>query len=193
MKRLFSLILILLISAISLRSQPQRPPVKPKSASGDAIQYVSANGNDANDGLMPGNAKLTVYAALQALPGGKFPSAGSGTVLISGSVNYGGPAASQGLWIMGPNDPNYSRPPKGWLRVTGPIVIDCLGKNSQAAHGHDVNCVMDGGGTGDNVHPAVWISAVSQNIAIKNISFSNFLNTYVKYGIDSNNNRSGGS
>lgn len=43
--------------------------LEPKTS--DAIQYVSINGNDANDGFSAGTAKLTPQAALNALPGGQ--------------------------------------------------------------------------------------------------------------------------
>lgn len=167
--------------------------IKPQS--NDNVQYVSPNGNDTNDGFSIGTAKLTVYAALQALPGGSSTSAGTGTVFISSAVNYGGPVANQGMWLMGPVDPNFASPPSGWLKFNGVgsfgLTIDCLGKLGGGPHGHDTNCIMNGGGSSDNVHPAVWISGTSGQISLKNLAFSNFRNTYVKYGIDSNNNRNG--
>jgi hypothetical protein len=51
--------------------------VKPQT--NDAIQYVSPNGNDGNDGLSMGTAKLTVSAALAAVPIG-------GTVIVTGGT-----------------------------------------------------------------------------------------------------------
>jgi hypothetical protein len=55
-----------------------------KPTTSDAIQYVSPNGNDANDGLSVGTAKLTVAAACAALPGGNSScSAGSGSIFIT--------------------------------------------------------------------------------------------------------------
>jgi hypothetical protein len=39
-----------------------------KPATSDAIQYVTTNGNDANDGLSWGTAKATIQAAVNALP-----------------------------------------------------------------------------------------------------------------------------
>lgn len=166
--------------------------VKPQIS--DHLQYVSPNGNDLNDGLSIGSAKLTVYEALKALPGGSSTTAGSGTVLISGAVNYGGPVANQGMWLMAPGDPNFASPPAGWLKAPagGILAIDCFSKSISGSHGHDPSCLMQGGGNTDNVHPAVWISAVqSTQITLKNLSFSNNRSTYVKYGIDSNNNRNG--
>ena len=55
-----------------------------KPAASDGIQYVSNNGNDSNDGLSLGSAKLTTAAACAALPSGNTGcSAGNGTVWIS--------------------------------------------------------------------------------------------------------------
>lgn len=156
----------------------------------DPVQYVSANGNDANDGLSWGSAKLTVYAALQALPGGSTGVAGGGVVKISGTVAYGGPAANQGMNIMGGGDANFASPPSGWLKklTSAPITIECDFPNLLGANSHTPNCLMTGGGTTDLVHPAIWISSTT-GINTKNVALSNFLNTYVKIGIDSNNNR----
>src|SRR5271167_4889928 len=89
------------------------------------VQMVAPNGNDAHDGLSRDSAKLTVYKALQSLPGGDSAHAGTGTIFISGTVAAGGPAES--IRLMGPNDPNYRNPPLGWLKLTGPITIDCIG------------------------------------------------------------------
>lgn len=165
-----------------------------KGATSDSVQYVSPNGNDSNDGLSPGTAKLTVVAALKALPGGSSTNAGVGTVLISGSVNAS-TTSTCGIWLMGVADPNFSSPPACWLKwqpTSGQsLTIDCLGKIGGPAHGHDSTCTMTGGGISDSVHPTIWISATNQTVAIKNISFGGFLNTYIKYGIDSNNARSG--
>jgi hypothetical protein len=77
----------------------------------DAAQYATANGNDSNDGLSLGTAKLTVYGALLGLPGGNAATytAGSGTInLQSGStaISAGGPASA--ILILGSNDPHWN-------------------------------------------------------------------------------------
>ena len=80
----------------------------------DGVQYVSANGNDSNDGLSWGTAKLTVYGALLALPGGSSTTltAGEGSIYLqtgTGQINAGGPAAgSGGVLILGSNDPHWN-------------------------------------------------------------------------------------
>jgi hypothetical protein len=165
-----------------------------KPLSSDNIQYVSQNGNDSNDGFSVGSAKLTVYAALQALPGGSSTTAGNGTILISGSVNYGGPVTNQGMWLMGPVDPNYSSPPSGWLKFSGSpaITLDCLSTNLVGAHAHIAHCGFAAGTwTSPGPYPSVWISGEAGNVTLNNLSFNGFANTYVRYGIDSNNNRNG--
>jgi hypothetical protein len=101
-----------------LTGSPQGNVQLKPNVSVDDIQYVSATGNDANDGLSWGSAKKSVYAALQALPSGSTspPTAGAGTIYIS-SGNFS-PFANTGIWLMGPSDPNYASPPTGWLRVS---------------------------------------------------------------------------
>src|SRR5277367_2605558 len=56
-----------------------------RSRTSDAMQHVSPHGSDANDGLSWGSAKLTVFAACEALPGGATsPSTcGNGTIYFS--------------------------------------------------------------------------------------------------------------
>ncbi|HEV2987866.1 MAG TPA: hypothetical protein VG759_05455, partial [Candidatus Angelobacter sp.] len=169
---------------------PRGSPTKP-TRPGDPVQMVSPNGNDANDGLSWASAKMHVYNALQALPGGSSTFAGTGTVLLSGTVNYGGPVANQGMWLMGQSDPNFASPPSGWLKMNtySPINIECVNANGGTNNG--ATCVMNGGGQADLVHPAVWLSAYAQGFRMKGISLQNYRNTYIKLGIDSNNNRSG--
>jgi hypothetical protein len=168
--------------------------IKPKVT--DNICYVSgSNGNDSNDGLSIGSAKLTVYSCLTTvLPGGTSTTAGNGTILISGSVSYGGPVASQGMWLMGSGDPNFASPPSGWLKFTGSpaITINCLSTNLVAAHGHVAHCgLLAGTWTSPGPYPGIWISAEAGNISLNNFQFTGFANTYIRYGIDSNNNRNG--
>src|SRR5580700_3989913 len=81
------------------------PEISPRSS--DAIQYVSPHGNDSNDGLSWGAAKLTVFAACEALPGGATsPSTcGNGTIYFS-DQSSATPVANGGLWLMGALDPN---------------------------------------------------------------------------------------
>jgi hypothetical protein len=172
---------------------PPGPSTKP-TLPRDPVQYVSPNGNDAKDGLSWASAKLTVYKALQSLPGGSSTTAGGGTVLLSGDVSYGGPAANQGMWLMGGGDPNSGSPPSGWLLSNSPLLIECANNNVIGSNARTAVCTMEGGmwqntPGADLVHPAIWLSALAKGIEFKKIALSAYRMTYVKIGIDSNNNR----
>jgi parallel beta-helix repeat protein len=68
---------------VATRINPgQAPWAANKPAISDAIQYVSPNGSDSNDGLSMGTAKLTLTAAENALPGGP----GKGIVYVEGGT-----------------------------------------------------------------------------------------------------------
>ena len=134
------------------------PNAAMKPGASDAIQYVSPNGNDSNDGLSIGTAKLTIMAAYDTL------GQGGGTIYISGSSTSGvycTSTAGQGIWIMGSGDPNYSSPPAGWrkMKLGGPVYFVGLSANygpsaSTTSWTTLVNC-------GNNTNPGVWLSGVS--------------------------------
>ncbi len=157
----------------------------------NAIQYVSPQGNDANDGLGWGTAKLTVFAACEALPGGTQSPAtcGNGTIYFS-DKSYATSFANGGLWLMGALDPNFARPPAGWLRVSGPIsIIGTLTRNS-GPNPHMGRALMGGGSSIDRNHPSLWISGTAAPIYIANASFE-FPGRGIVIGEDSNNSRTG--
>lgn len=82
------------LAAQSVRDQG----VAIKNAAADAVQYVSAGGNDANGGLSAGSSKLTIQAAVNALP------SGGGTVVIAAgySATITSPiTAVNGLTVIG--------------------------------------------------------------------------------------------
>ncbi len=116
-----------------------------------------------------------VVAALQALPGGDATHAGTGQVLITSE-------ATGNIWLMGPNDPNWNNPPAGWLKLTGPLTIDCIGPHFAPPHGHRNAC---------GLHGTVKISASNKIIDIRNVEFLDYLSTYITYGIASNGDRNG--
>ncbi|MGA9389761.1 MAG: hypothetical protein WBV69_04870 [Candidatus Sulfotelmatobacter sp.] len=155
-----------------------------------AIQYVSPRGNDFNDGLSWENAKLTGYAACEALVGGSAnpPTCGSGTIRIADNVAWGGPLPGGGLYEMGPGDPNYSSPPIGWQRYTGPLTIDCGIPTVVGPHGHEGLCSLLGGGTIGK--PGFWLSSLT-SFTIRNIAFENYVSQAGRLGIASNGDRSG--
>jgi hypothetical protein len=195
-KTVLTRVFFLVLALLSCARIPVWPQASPSSS--DAIQYVSPNGNDANDGLSWRTAKLHLYNALQALPGGSFVrpfKAGQGIIHVSANVPYGGPATGGGLWLMGANDPNFDNPPLGWLQVIGGggIRVVCEGNGSAAANGHEGVCVEPWGKGIDNVHPVVWLSSVSGGIYIKGIESRQLAGW--KIGIDSTGSRilNGGS
>jgi hypothetical protein len=181
------------ITVVSLKETRPDQPQSASESTNLAIQYVSSSGDDANDGLSWRRAKRHMYVALQSLPGGSLVppyKAGQGTVYVNANVPYGGPLAGGGLWLMGANDPNFVHPPAGWLQVVGGggIRIVCEGNGAAAANGHDGLCVEPWGSNVDNVHPAVWLSAVSGGIYIQGISSAQQLTGW-KISIDSNGSR----
>jgi hypothetical protein len=81
------------------------------------VRYVSASGNDSNDGLSEQSPKATVYAALTDLVNSSTDGVAGGTVVISPDSTGAKPALAQpfgllrrdavgGIWIMGYQDPN---------------------------------------------------------------------------------------
>lgn len=173
---------------------PATVSIKPKV--NDNICYVSGpNGNDSNDGLSIGTAKLTIYSCLTTvLPGGTSTSVGNGTILISGFPSYGGPIPNQGFWLMGGTDPNFGSPPLGWLKTNNSfpttINIDCFASYLSEASGNTPRCGMLAGSNSPVLIP-IWLSGVSGNIVFNNLELNNFLGSYIRLGIDSNGNRNG--
>ncbi len=128
-----------------------------ESLSTDAVQFVSPTGNDANDGLSSGTAKLTVMAAYDALP------AAGGTIFISNCAYATGcsavsatSTAGQGIWILGTGDPNFSSPPTGWRKFKPTRFIGVGGvAASQNATSGVATAILAGSSTA----PAIWLSA----------------------------------
>lgn len=116
--------------------------------SADGVQYVSGSGNDANTGLDPGHAKLTIAAALSALPshggtvyvgagtfvtnaiivipnktsivftGGRGDAGAGGTVIQAGASFPAGSPVIQ----FGASAPSFG------VILIGPGTVDCNGK-----------------------------------------------------------------
>ena len=169
------------------------------------VQYVAKTCNggvacsDSNNGLSLGTAKLTPYAALQALPNGSTspPTAGNGIVYVANDLNgiaFGGPVPGGlgGWWMFGPTDPNYTAGLTGWMRAptVGSVTMECLAPTASVIHQGGAVCQEFWGGHTDNVHPPVWYSAWSGQAVLRGFGF-NFEATGIKIGIDSTNNRSG--
>jgi len=139
----------------------------------DAIQYVSANGNDTNDGLSWDTAKRTVYAALMVLPGGRKspPTAGKGTVFLSGNGVSSNPISGCGIWLMSSADPNYANPPACWLRLSGALSFTCQSGQNSPGNGHVPACLVDGGSSADTNHPVLWLSGGGPSIHLQGLTF----------------------
>jgi len=156
-----------------------------------AIIFVSPSGSDSKDGLSWGTAKKTIYAALEALPGGasRPPTAGSGLVYLADGVSAN-PIANGGIWLLGHTDPNYNSPPPGWLRAGGPISIIGGGCRNANANNPVGQCAVTAGGAADNLHPAVWLSGMNASMKFENLMFE-YPGKVISLGIDSTGNRSG--
>src|SRR5271156_2213772 len=170
-------------------AQQRIPDIKPRTS--DAIQYVSPHGNDSNDGLSWGTAKLTVFAACEALPGGATnPSTcGNGTIYFS-DKSSATPFPNGGLWLMGSLDPNFARPPAGWLRVSGPLSVVGTATRNSGPNPHAGRALMGAGSAIDRNHPSLWISGSATPIYIANASFE-YPGRGIVIGEDSNNSRTG--
>lgn len=110
-----------------------------KPLAADAGCYVTANGNDSNDGLSWGSAKLTVYGCLLALPGGSSTTltAGSGTIYLqSGTTGIlSAPSANeqQGVLLLGNNDPHWANTMGSSGCTRSSNVVTCT---TASAHGY---------------------------------------------------------
>jgi len=121
-------------------------------------QYVSNDGDDANDGLTYQTAKKTIFAALQALPSGSATQAGTGTVFVGNNVSAN-PTVGAGIQLMGPGDPNYASPPAGWLQApSGGASLHIIGVGC-------VRCQVNSSSTG------IWLSGVHNHIKFENLHF----------------------
>ncbi len=92
-----------------------------KPGSADAVQYVTPEGNDSNDGLSWGTAKLTMAGACAALPGGNAScSAGSGTIFAPPNASVSlpaGTASTISLIYYTPSGEAHGGP-RPWIDVT---------------------------------------------------------------------------
>ena len=154
--------------------QSARKP--PPGIQNGTICYTAAWGKDVNDGLSWGSAKATIMACYDALP------QNGGTVFIAQS-GIGDPGAvtandvpGGGIWIMGPNDPNYKNPnffpPNGpWRRLKAPSVrFVGVASSSQQQNGHKGGIVHIGAGSSrDNNHPCIWLSATAGYLYFENL------------------------
>ena len=161
--------------------------LKPQTT--DAVQYASPNGNDSNDGLSMGTAKLTIAGAYNALP------ATGGTIYVSGGVSGTNPVqctatAGQGLGIASSLDPNYGSMPGvlnniQWVKAKNATVaiigLSATGAPSNAKVGYvtPVSC--------GNSSTRAFVLAGISNITIQHIAFRG--SSGLQFGFDSNGSR----
>lgn len=140
-------------------AQVPQTPFASQPYPSDAIQYVTTNGNDSNDGRSLGSAKLTYYAACESLPGGAVspPRCGSGAIYYTDTIWWQSNHAFGGMF-MGSGDPNSGSPPAGWILLSGAIKTVCVSGETSFSNG-SAPCLIQGGGNNDNVHPGLWLSA----------------------------------
>jgi hypothetical protein len=166
---------------------PLNAALKP-TLPGDPVQYVSSNGNDANDGLFWGSAKLTFYAAVKALPGGTASQAGSGTMYVGPGVAVGAPDGG-GVRFVGPGSTEFASPSTGWLRAPGALHVKCAEANVGGQFSSGPQC-QESWGSGALI-PAVWINGTSGGITFDGFRFST-QGTSIRIGVDSTLNRNNG-
>jgi hypothetical protein len=172
----------------SVGGTPLTPLAKEPAAS-EGVQYVLATGNDANDGLSPGTAKLTVWAAVEALPGGSAgppAQSGSGVVYIGADVRVGAPGGG-GLHIVGPGSPtDFAAPPKGWIRVPTSLALRCFSPLSGALFATGPACAESwSSGPSD---AAIWRQGTSQAFSVDGFRFA-YQGTAIRLGVDAAGNR----
>jgi hypothetical protein len=162
--------------------------LKPQTS--DAVQYASPNGNDGNDGMSLGTAKLTILGAYNALP------ATGGTIYISGGASgtipvQCTPTAGQGLGIASSLDPNYGAMPEvltniQWVKAKNATVAlvgvsaTAAPSNAKVGYATQVSC-------GNSSTKALVLAGIS-NITIQHLAFRT--SSGLQFGFDSNGSRS---
>lgn len=166
---------------------PTNPANAVKPQASDGVQYASPNGNDSNDGLSIGTAKLTLLAAYNALP------PGGGTIYISGTQSAMvpcTPTAGQGLGIAGSGDPNYAAMPTvlsgvQWVKAkTGAVSIQGISAATFAAA--STNGWVTLLACGNDSTPGIWLSGVS-GVTLSRLKIA--AESSVRLAIDSNGGR----
>ena len=142
---------------------------------GDGIQFVSQYGSDLNDGLSWGSAKLTIYAAWNALPlvlGNEYAKSG-GTIFVGDGVTWGGTVSGQGLRVIGAGDPNWNSGSPTWAGsvVDKPIQIIGVGTGDFTASCDAPVVFITGNATNQ---PGIWMSGTSIPKVFKSIGATGF-------------------
>lgn len=156
------------------------------------LQFVTKGGSDTNDGLSWGTAKRTIYGALASLPGGGSDTAGSGTIYVGPGAAIN-PTPRAGVWLMSAHDPNYNKPPAGWLKCpSGSCNLNIVGMGNEATgpNGHRPRVELVADASLDNNHPGIWLSGTAMPIHISNFQIP-YSRRAIVLGECSNNDRTG--
>ena len=165
-----------------------------KNFSTDGVCYASTNGNDSNDGLSWGTAKLTIRGCAVSLPGGSTSpdTTGKGTIYFTDQTSAH-PTSGCGLWLMGSTDPNYASPPTCWIKNPGSATGLTLIGVAQGSYGTGPTLSkarLLGGNAADINHPCLWISGIDTQMVFQNLQ-CNFQGRPIVIGEDSNHSRAG--
>ncbi|HEV2386641.1 MAG TPA: hypothetical protein VGS20_05230 [Candidatus Acidoferrales bacterium] len=136
--------------------------VATEAASGDAVYFVSPNGNDSNDGLSWGSAFQTFYHAVTVMEGS---SVQGGTLYAAANSACGGPVTGQGLWLF----TTGSSPGSGWLQLNYPLRVVGVGTTSWVGQSVpsavNLNC-------GSSTQVALQLSSTDRPIEFDNLGFT---------------------
>ena len=72
----------------------------------------------------------------------------------------GGSIANQGIWIIGPNDPNWASPPAGW-RTQKAVTFVGVGTSQWAGTSYLPACYLYGCSETDINKPVIWLSGTN--------------------------------
>ena len=154
--------------------------LKPQSS--DAVLYVSPNGNDSNDGLSVGTAKLTLLGAYNGL------ASTGGTIYVSGSGVQCTPVAGQGLGIGGSGDTNFASFPMvignvQWIKAkSGVVNIQGISATHFSAASNTSWATSVSCGNTTTPTPGLWLSSIGSGMAISRLWI---VSQYIRVGVDS--------
>lgn len=158
------------------RNGPADVASKPPAGSRNGtVCFASYWGNDGNDGLSLGTAMHSIMACYDALPSGGgfiyiYDGGGDSFPVSAASV------AGCGIWIMGPNDPNFGSPPTCWRKVK-PVTFVGAGGTNSTTH-------ILAGSAADQNHPAIWLSGTAASLRFENLSYQ-YPNVGIRLGCNS--------
>lgn len=134
---------------------------------GGGTIYVGQNGNDSYDGSSWALAMKTGYAAYAKL----ISLYGRGVLNVSGSINWGGPVANQGIWLRG----DGATIP-GWLPMSN-VVVNGYGQSADNLFQRPGCAIITAGATGSVAYayrkkPGIWLSKSQQLMTFNNIKLA---------------------